>query len=401
MSPADVGVLRVNVGGVWRDVGCGGDVPSNIMFTIDHSTYNSWLASGVYNGNRASSDWYGMGFGTNNWVIDLDGVSTYVDHVNLLLYYADSRTYVNLGLDGSDDYTTWTTIRSPADYQPSVDGIAGLDIPVGTSYRYLRFHCDGNSINTNNEWVELEVWAGTAPGRLRLWTGTEWVQEVCDGDGGLSGTADLDTFDRADATHLGTASSTLVYTNTTNGPSISGNQAVEGGGAANFLPVGSGDHYAEISFTPGAASPGRCRLFVKRDTGDSHSYSADFDSGAGGGNLEVDLDRYATNLATNLDTGIPWDTSKTYRVSLSFTVSGRVLEVKASDGDTTWSHSINEPDQGWDASTKVGFQLTGADVTADDFSATPLTLAPLPHPLRIEDPSSPGTWIDVACFRPV
>lgn len=108
------------------------------------------------NGDRTAANFVSLGGGTQEVVQDLLAVY-YIDRVNWLLYYGDTRTFTNVALYGSMDGVNWTAIRSPANFQPSTLGAAGLDIPVKTAYRYLKYHGEANPTSSGNEWVEIEV----------------------------------------------------------------------------------------------------------------------------------------------------------------------------------------------------------------------------------------------------
>lgn len=133
--------------------------PSKIFTTGNQAPGGVGLNATVLNGNRLVSDGWNPADGTVNIIHDLLDMY-YIERVNWVFYYPDTRTYTNVALYASPDGVNWTTIRSPANYTvTAAGGGAGLDIPVLGAYRYFKFHGEGSSVNASNWWVECEIWS--------------------------------------------------------------------------------------------------------------------------------------------------------------------------------------------------------------------------------------------------
>jgi hypothetical protein len=106
------------------------------------------------------------------WVQADLGISYDISDIKLWHYFGDSRTYHDVVVQVSDDPTFKTGVTTV--YNNDADGSAGLgtgtaaeyaetsaglDIPVtSVTGRYVRFYSNGSTANSNNHYVELEVY---------------------------------------------------------------------------------------------------------------------------------------------------------------------------------------------------------------------------------------------------
>lgn len=105
------------------------------------------------NGDITSSGYWNAGFGTTNLVCDF-GKSIPLQKAQWWMYYSDGRSYRGVGLYASNDNVAWTTLRAPETYAFTS---AGLTVNIGTSYRYLKFYCEGNATYNSSDYVEIIV----------------------------------------------------------------------------------------------------------------------------------------------------------------------------------------------------------------------------------------------------
>lgn len=139
----------------------GGGTVINVLAVLDTlitSPTGAFIDGRWFDRNRDYNNWANANSGTQELVIDL-GREVVMDKIRWVLFWGDTRTYANVAVYASHDGSTWTTLRSPATYQPSLDGIDGLVLTSPGTWRYLKFHSEGNSVNSNNEWVEFGVYA--------------------------------------------------------------------------------------------------------------------------------------------------------------------------------------------------------------------------------------------------
>lgn len=250
-----------------------------------------------------------------------------------------------------------------------------------------------------NGWSQTPA-TGTTPattGRLRLWTGSGWVREACDDDSGQ------DTFTRSpDGLLAGTSTTTggLTWTDltggyfgtrvfsTASGLAVPQNPASPPGAESiALLDLGTPDFTFTTTFdtmpTSGSAYGGI--LFRTVDNNNTWMWNT---SGpvitlqrivSGGGTGTAVVLSYTIRPATGDTLGIAAEGN-----SISVLHNGTVL------GSTT--------DSTFNTATKAGIYSNpgfGAVV-----SHRQVDWSPVAHPLKIEDPANPGTWITVACIVP-
>lgn len=384
-----MGVLKVLVDGTWRKVGCGDVVPPQWLMTDSGGHYAYKTITPTTGTHTVTFDapvtlepgidyWLVMqncatnaqAQGTSDPALTITGLS-----VTPGMFYSFSG-----GTFGSSDNARYPIFTLEAVTGPD----AKIARPSPDDYWGPSSIAQKFQVTSAIEVSGLTAyWGGAAPagkfglasgivptGRLRLWTGTEWVREACDDD--------------------------------TDGPNLLTNPGAESG-------------------TTGYASD-----FALTDTGPARSGSASFAT------TPPDSDSQAQWMWTNQGTGgkMPVTTGVTYRLDfyaqtngwdalayawlewwnaagttlLQTTYTGTV----ATDG-SGWTH-VTHTEAPWSGSGRLrvrfiiekagGLQVDPGDYAYfDDLSIA--EAGPERHPLKIEDPDNPGTWITVACMVPV
>jgi hypothetical protein len=142
------------------DGGSGTPLLVNIMPLVSATKTSTVgaVSGGLFDGNRDYSAYWTVGSGAQSVTIDYLSPIPF-DHIEWVLYWGDGRSYHSVMVEASADGSTWTTLRAAADWQPNTTGADGLNVAVGASYQYLRFSSNGSTVNSNNEWVEIAVYA--------------------------------------------------------------------------------------------------------------------------------------------------------------------------------------------------------------------------------------------------
>lgn len=152
------GDFLCRVGGVWVPVDApegGGGGSLTVTKRPIGNMFSGLINPVLTNADTSSASYINLGGSPATITADFGGETAFEDIV-WVLYYGDSRIYQAVRLEGSHDNSTWTDIRSAANFQPSTVGSAGLVISVNASWRYLRFTTNGsNTYPASNEWIEI------------------------------------------------------------------------------------------------------------------------------------------------------------------------------------------------------------------------------------------------------
>ena len=146
-----------------------GRVPSSSKAFTDPS----FMTDGNKNTNSYSDDYPSSGLA---WVqLDLGGINQISD-IKLWHYYGDSRKYHDVVVQLSNDpnfAAGVTTVynndtdnsagRGAGTKAEYAESSSGLDIPVNdVNARYVRFYSNGSTANSNNHYVEIEIYGSPA-----------------------------------------------------------------------------------------------------------------------------------------------------------------------------------------------------------------------------------------------
>jgi hypothetical protein len=363
---------------------------SGLLFGYDPSTNQGyWLqVSTLVNGGVAAIRRHDNG--TDTTLADTSATVPYwdgalADSALLRVTYDPGTGVINVYRDG-------TLIGTATDASPFTTGTwNGVTANV----------YEGDGFSTNDAWDAPP----SAMGRLRLWTGTGWVREACDDDT----TTLTDTFDRANSSsNPNPASDGGTWTVDTGTAGISSNQlyfptAGSSIGTNQNVQVSRdlGSPVQDVTVTNSrSGTSGSSFIIVNWDPalgstpGGMSGYIVMFDSTSGYGSV--------SRMGSGPSASCAWTST--------WTGSSAVLRV-TSDGAGTITV--------YQGGTQVA-QITSAEPSFSDFTGTWVALAtntngagldrwndfnatggPIAHPLKIEDPSSPGDWITVGCFVPV
>jgi hypothetical protein len=442
-----VGVLKVLVDGVWRKVGCGTGSAAGIADDFNRTDGPTLVADRSDGGlwTVAGSDWEladgrlirttsGVGSPlSDRWVYadyGFDQMVTVVTKFNFMFLDGGMGWYVAVDAGGTAgfavvydanfprmelvDLATNSAIASPV-AAPSPDGtertmtitydytsgaitvdINGTNYFTETSpslytdtglglysYRpYATYQCYYDDVLVTGT-------GGAVPGRLRLWTGTEWVREACDDD--VFGSGIWDNFDRADsATSLGTAGSGQTWTAINGTWGITSDTAYQVTSSTQAIAVvetGLADCLLELDVDSGIPAGGGLSWRVV-DNNDHWFWDIDASGtgGSGGGSVY----KRVGGTLTQVRTGLPDCNHKRMGVDLSGSTIDLLIDGVVVDTITDSTHST---------ATKHGLRDYSGFAVFDNFSVDgggPIVA----HPLKIEDPDNPGTWITVACMVP-
>ena len=195
-SSSDVNVASVSDSGMVVGINAGtatitaktadGNFTASCKVTVEPTT-NTNLTEGkvftspvfkdmerINDGNRSTgsfSEDYPLGGGLQYVQVDL-GDSYYLTDIRLWHYFGDGRKYQDVVVQVSNDPTFKTGVKTvfnnDADDSAGLgtgtaaeyaETSAGLDIPVtSVTGRYVRFYSNGSTANSNNHYVELEVY---------------------------------------------------------------------------------------------------------------------------------------------------------------------------------------------------------------------------------------------------
>jgi hypothetical protein len=335
-----VGVLKVLVDGVWRKVGCGTGSAAGIADDFNRTDGPTLVADRSDGGlwTVAGSDWEladgrlirttsGVGSPlSDRWVYadyGFDQTVTVVTKFNFMFLDGGMGWYVAVDAAGTAgfavvydanfprmeliDIASNTAIASPV-AAPSPDG---TERTMTITYDYtsgaITVDIDGTNYFTETapslytdtglglysyrpyatyqcyyDDVDVTGTGGAVPGRLRLWTGTEWVRELCDDDVPPSPTSTV-TDDFA-----GAAAALNGRTTTTGGLTWTADSGLRLDGSGRITNNGLGTYTAEAHLTP-VGSAGE----------DQDVLLADVVTGTGAGLFLADsggTNRYQVNL---------------------------------------------------------------------------------------------------------
>ena len=135
-----------------------------------NSNSNTWSSAPTIHNHDTNIDYYlDLGAGANKYVVfDLDAVQTFT-HVSFQPRTYDESAnggfngYKGVAIYGSNDGTTWTTLRAPQDdtkkwYYRTYNRMAFYDVGGTQTYRYIKFETDGSQASTNyNRYVGIGV----------------------------------------------------------------------------------------------------------------------------------------------------------------------------------------------------------------------------------------------------
>ena len=130
----------------------------DISWSVNNTTFDknpSGLFS-IFNGNKNANDYIALGTGVKDVYLDLRAEGS-LDLLRLYMY-PDSRVYRQVGLSVSKDLITWDTVFAPQDVSFGTIKYIEASVPAGT-WRYIRIHSEGSTLNNNNEPVEFEIFA--------------------------------------------------------------------------------------------------------------------------------------------------------------------------------------------------------------------------------------------------
>lgn len=198
-----MGVLKVNVGDAvapdWRKIGCG----TQYAAPTDVSPASGWTSTSfsafedqpalVYRTDPARSVRLYTSFGGSVWILDgYSGVVPGETYELSVWCRADpSAPGIQAQLGAAVGGGTYTLISANTVLSTSAwTLLTGTYTPSGSDLELMIFGATSGSSSTFDmyaaDWTtfdEDEVLTPTpVAGRLKLWTGTEWVREVCDGD---------------------------------------------------------------------------------------------------------------------------------------------------------------------------------------------------------------------------
>lgn len=129
-------------------------------------------------GDLNSDDWLGVGAdanGRSNVTVDL-GAPVEINQIKVWHYYLDGRTYHGTKTEVSEDGSTWTVVFDSAVSGEYVETSSGHTINFSArKVRYIRDWVQGNTINADNHWVEIQAFAATQNGALSLRTGSGYA----------------------------------------------------------------------------------------------------------------------------------------------------------------------------------------------------------------------------------
>ncbi|MNR03993.1 hypothetical protein D3C85_1199180 [compost metagenome] len=138
--------------------------------TYSAAGVNDAFPSKLSNGNLSSSDFVDVGTGAVHAVMDLGSTVT-LNQISMWHYFNDSRQYhdVIVQISNDADFSSYTNVFNNDTNNSAGQGIgtdaeytetsAGKTITFGPiSGRYVRFWLNGNTVNTSNYMVELEVY---------------------------------------------------------------------------------------------------------------------------------------------------------------------------------------------------------------------------------------------------
>jgi hypothetical protein len=223
---------------------------------------------------------------------------------------------------------------------------------------------------------------GTGPGRLRVWTGSGWVREACDDDTGTTFTDDF-------SGTLAAWDNNSQYSLSSGGVYWSGSTAYFGGTGLPLMRNAGNGGSVEFDVTwPSAGFPTAIMWLALNEAAGEGYYVRLNASGFGIERADsfTDVPLVSHSMSINHDT--------TYRLHLDYDAAG--LLTATIDGtntisvtDTTYLGNPANVDAGIASNNPMLFD--NAQVTS------PIER----HPLKIEDPDNPGTWITVARMVPV
>jgi RHS repeat-associated protein len=128
------------------------------LVNSDVTLTNSEAATDGDTWANSSSEYASTASGLHYLQIDL-GAKYRVDKIKVWHYANDGRTYHNTKTQVSADGTTWTTVFDSAtagEYKETA--AVRTHSFTAQDVRYVRDYLNGNTVNANNHWVELEVW---------------------------------------------------------------------------------------------------------------------------------------------------------------------------------------------------------------------------------------------------
>jgi hypothetical protein len=133
-------------------------------------------SSFLTDGETNTEQYFGFRNTTPQWVkLDLEN-TFFVSRLNLRHYYRDARTYHDVILQISENDTNWTAVfnndrdnssgqgvGTDAEYAETPEGKLVV-LPSSLKARFIRAWSNGNTVNSENHYVELEVYgAATGP----------------------------------------------------------------------------------------------------------------------------------------------------------------------------------------------------------------------------------------------
>lgn len=152
-------------------------------------TTNAGTPDMVTDGVIDTAQYVGMASGVESYVeVDLGEVFE-IDTVRVWHDWSDGRTYNSPRTEVSEDGISWYVVAEPTAYSEVESGNGRTFAPINA--RYVRDYISGNSTNTGNHWVELQVygvpqfvpnWVVSGVGSLTIQASPESISA-----GGISG----------------------------------------------------------------------------------------------------------------------------------------------------------------------------------------------------------------------
>lgn len=441
-----MGVLKVLVDGVWRKVGCGDNAPV-VYFADDFnradgaSLGSPWVVSNA-DGTTTSAV---FGIDTNRaqpqsskdssnevvaWVpslgsdVDISVTLSAVGNNSALVvrldpsimryhyfYFGSSPGYmVKSGTSNGTWHSTPGMLATAGDVVRVV-AVAdawtvyknGVVITTFTNSLTQTADCHGlagiPSSDSVTRFDDFTVSATTpAPGRLRLWTGSGWVREACDDDGIV---VFSDNFNRANESPVAVSSSGASWETAING----GSSVV-----SNRLRLTALSNPSVLLANLGSATQDfTVRVYRPSTSGYGYVFLASPQASTGPTRIQVMFDGsgymevYARGSSLGYTFSAPYFVGSSALIRVTYNPSTNVIKVYVNGVQqfsvTYGGTALTGTYAGIGSSNNYSDSGMEFDDVTTVGSASPVPV--IAHPLKIEDPDNPGTWITVACMVPI